>query len=104
LVRGFHSSKLRRGAERFPGRMVRQAAVEPSSVRARPNGMSKVIEDVLRPIVRSFIEDRTFALFLKLANWLDANIASRGAKVALGFVLAFAAIGSVVVLTALSGF
>ena len=66
--------------------------------------MTKVIEDMLRPIVRSFIEDRTFALFLKVGNWLEAKIASRTAKVVLGFLLFFAAIGSIVVVTALSGF
>jgi hypothetical protein len=66
--------------------------------------MSDVIHELLRPIVRSFIEDRTNSLFLKLANWCDAKIRSRTAKAVIGFVLGLTAIASLVSVTALSGF
>ena len=66
--------------------------------------MNNVIHEFLRPIVRSFIEDRVFSLFLKLANWCEAKIPSRTAKVVLGFLLGLSAIASIVTVTALSGF
>ena len=66
--------------------------------------MEKVVHDLLAPIVRSFISDRVSALGQKLANWLDANIPSRAARVVLGFLLGLTAISSIVTLTALAGF
>jgi len=66
--------------------------------------MNDIIHELLRPIVRSFIEDRTNSLFMKLANWCDAKIPGRIAKVAVGFVLGLTAIASIVTVTALSGF
>jgi hypothetical protein len=66
--------------------------------------MNDVIHELLRPIVRSFIEDRINSLFLKLANWCDAKIPNRTAKVVIGFVLGLTAIASIVTVTALSGF
>ena len=66
--------------------------------------MNNVIHELLRPIVRSFIEDRVFSLFMKLANWFESNIASRTAKVVIGFVLSLTAIASIVIVTGLSGF
>ena len=71
---------------------------------ARLRGMADVIHEILRPIVKSFIEDRTFALFQKAANWLDAKIPSRTAKVVIGFLLGLTAIASIVIVTALSGY
>jgi hypothetical protein len=66
--------------------------------------MNDAIHEMLRPIVRSFVEDRTNSLFMKLANWCDAKIPSRTAKVLIGFVLGLTAIASIVTVTALSGF
>ena len=66
--------------------------------------MNNVIHEFLRPIVRSFIEDRVFSLFMKLANWFEANLASRTAKVVMGFLLSLTAIASIVIVTGLSGF
>jgi hypothetical protein len=66
--------------------------------------MEKVVHDVLTPIVRSFISDRGFALFQKLAIWLDAKIPSRAARVVIGLLLGLTAIASVVTVTALAGF
>jgi hypothetical protein len=54
--------------------------------------------------MRSFIEDCVFALFEKLALWLEARIPSRVARVVVGFLLALTAIVSVVTVTALAGF
>src|SRR4051812_33986288 len=71
--------------------------VEPVPPWRRLTGMADVIHEILRPIVRSFIEDRTFSLFQKAANWLDAKIPSRTARVALGFLLGLTAIASVVI-------
>jgi hypothetical protein len=64
--------------------------------------MEKVVHELLAPIVRSFISDRGFALFQKLANWLDARIPSPAAKGVL--LLGLTAIASVVLVTALAGF
>jgi hypothetical protein len=66
--------------------------------------MEKVVHDTLSPTARSLIEDPVFALFEKLANWLDARIPSRAARVVIGLVLAPTAIVAVVTLTALAGF
>ncbi|MDA9506295.1 hypothetical protein XI09_16975 [Bradyrhizobium sp. CCBAU 11386] len=66
--------------------------------------MEKVVHDLLAPIVRSFISDWGFALFQKLATWLDAKIPSRSAKVVIGLLLGLTAIASIVIVTALSGF
>ncbi|TFV50084.1 hypothetical protein [Bradyrhizobium niftali] len=66
--------------------------------------MEKVVHDLLAPIVRSFISDWGFALFQKLATWLDAKIPSRAAKVVIGLLLGLTAIASIVIVTALSGF
>jgi hypothetical protein len=66
--------------------------------------MDKLVHDLLTPIARSFISDHGFALFQKLANWLDAKIPSRAARVVLGFLLGITAICSVVTVTALAGF
>ena len=66
--------------------------------------MEKVVHDTLSPTARSFISDLVFALFEKLANWLDARIPSRAARVVIGLVLAPTAIVAVVTLTALAGF
>jgi hypothetical protein len=59
---------------------------------------------MLAPTVRSFIEDCVFALFEKLAHWLEARIPSRAARVIIGFLLGLTAIVSVVTVTALAGF
>ena len=66
--------------------------------------MNDVVKELLQPIVRGFIDDGVFSLFTKLANWLDARIPNRGAKVVLGFLLGLTAIATVVVVTALAGF
>jgi hypothetical protein len=66
--------------------------------------MEKAVHDLLTPHVRSFIADRGFALFQKLANWLEAKIPSRAARVVIGFLLGVTAIFSVVTVTALAGF
>jgi hypothetical protein len=66
--------------------------------------MEKVVHDLLAPMVRSFISDWGFALFLKLASWLDAKVPSRGARVIIGLFLGLTAIASVVTVTALAGF
>lgn len=66
--------------------------------------MEKAVHDMLAPIVRSFIADQGFALFLKLGNWLEAKIPSVAARVVLGFLLGATAICSVVTVTALAGF
>lgn len=66
--------------------------------------MNDVIHEMLRPIVRSFIEDRTNSVFMKLANWCYAKIPGRTAKVVVGFVLGLTAIAAIVTVTALSGF
>jgi len=66
--------------------------------------MESVIKEVLRPIVRSFIEDRTRSLFVKAANWLDANVPNRTAKILIGMVLGLAAFFAIPVLTGLAGF
>ena len=66
--------------------------------------MESVIKEVLRPIVRSFIEDRTRSLFVKAANWLDANVPGRTAKILIGMVLGLAAFFAIPVLTGLAGF
>lgn len=66
--------------------------------------MEKVVHDALAPIVRSFISDQVFALFQKLATWLDAKIPSRAARVVMGLLLGLSAIASVVTVTALAGF
>lgn len=54
--------------------------------------------------MRSFIEDCVFALFEKLAFWLEARIPSRAARLVVGLLLAVTAIVSVVTVTALAGF
>ena len=66
--------------------------------------MEKVVHDLLAPLVRSFIDDRGFALFQKLGNWLDAKIPSVAARAVMGLVLGLTAIASVVTVTALAGF
>jgi hypothetical protein len=66
--------------------------------------MAKVIEELLRPIIRSFIEDRTESLLLKLGHWGDTKIASRTVKIILGFLLGILAFFSIPVLTGLLGF
>jgi len=66
--------------------------------------MEKVVHDLLAPMVRSFISDWGSALFLKLANWLDARIPSRAARVVIGLLLGVTAIFSIVTVTALAGF
>ncbi len=66
--------------------------------------MEKPVHDMLAPIVRSFIADKGFALFLKLGNWLEAKVPSLAARVVLGFLLGATAICSVVTVTALAGF
>ena len=77
---------------------------EPPPAWYRPNGMEKVVHDLLAPMVRSFISDRGFALFQKLASWLDARIPGVAARVVIGFLLGLTAIASVVTVTALAGF
>jgi hypothetical protein len=66
--------------------------------------MTKIIEELLRPIVRSFIEDRAHSLFLKAANWLDANLASRTAKIVIGMLLGLMAFFAIPVVSGLLGF
>jgi len=66
--------------------------------------MNDAVKELLQPVVRGFIDDGVFSLLTKLANWLDAKIPSRTAKVILGFLLGLTAIATVVVVTALSGF
>jgi hypothetical protein len=83
---------------------TRMAAFEPLPAWCRLNGMEKVVHDLLAPHVRSFISDWGFALFQKLANWLDAKVPSRAARVVLGLLLGLSAIFSVVTVTALAGF
>jgi site-specific recombinase len=66
--------------------------------------MEKVVHDMLKPLVRSFIEDRGFALFQKLGSWLEAKIPSVAARVVIGLLLGLTAIASVVTVRALAGF
>ncbi len=66
--------------------------------------MEKTVHDLVAPMVRSFISDQGFALFQKLASWLDARIPSRAARVVIGLLLGLTAIASVVTVTALAGF
>jgi hypothetical protein len=66
--------------------------------------MEKAVHDFLTPVVRRFIADLGFALFEKLANWLDARIPGRAARVVIGLLLGLTAIVSVVTVTALAGF
>ena len=66
--------------------------------------MEKAVHDFLAPYVRSFISDQGFALFQKLANWLDAKIPSKAARVVIGLLLGLTAIFTVVTVTALAGF
>jgi hypothetical protein len=66
--------------------------------------MEKGVHDMLSPTVRSLIADLVFALFQKLGNRLEARIPSLAARVVIGFLLGFAAIASVVTVTALAGF
>jgi hypothetical protein len=84
--------------------MVKLAAFEPLPAWRRLNGMEKVVHDLLAPLVRSFISDWGFALFQKLANWLDAKIPSRAARVVIGLLLGLTAILSIVTVTGLAGF
>jgi hypothetical protein len=64
--------------------------------------MEKLVQNLLSPTLKSLIEDVVFALFEKLANWLEARIPSRAAKVVVGVLLAVTAIVSVVTVTALA--
>ena len=66
--------------------------------------MEKIVHDMLAPHVRSFIEDRGFALFQKLGNRLEAKIPSVAARVVIGLLLGLTAISSVVTVRALAGF
>lgn len=65
--------------------------------------MDKIILEVLRPIVRSFISDWTQSLFVKAANWLDANIAGRTIKIVIGMFLGLAAFFSIPIACGLLG-
>ena len=65
--------------------------------------MASIIEEFLRPIVRSFLSDQTHALFLRAANWLDTNIAGRTTKIVIGMILGLAAFFSVPIVTGLLG-
>lgn len=84
--------------------MASVACNEPLVRLPRPKGMSDAIHEMLRPIVRSFIERWAFSLAHKAANWLDAIIPSLTARILIGFVLGFATIASIVVVTAMSGY
>jgi hypothetical protein len=84
--------------------MLNLAAFEPLAACDRLSGMEKAVYDALKPIVRSFIADHVFALFHKFGMWLEAKVPSLAARVVLGFLLGFAAIASVVTVTALAGF
>jgi hypothetical protein len=77
---------------------------EPRPAWRRLSGMEKIVHDMLAPHVRSFIEDRGFALFQKLGNWLEAKIPSVAARVVIGLLLGLTAIASVVTVRALAGF
>ena len=66
--------------------------------------MTSIIEEVLRPIVRSFLSDHTHALCLKAANWLDANIPGKTAKLILGMILGLVTFFSAPIVTGLLGF
>jgi hypothetical protein len=66
--------------------------------------MANIIEEILRPIVRSFISDQAQALFLKIANWCDTRIPSRTAKIVIGMFLGLAAFFAIPVVTGLAGF
>ena len=84
--------------------MVKLAAFEPLPAWRRLSGMEKIVHDMLAPHVRSFIEDRGFALFQRLGNWLEARIPSVAARVVIGVLLSVTAIVSIVTVTALAGF
>ena len=66
--------------------------------------MASIIEEFLRPIVRSFLSDQTHALFVRAASWLDANIAGRSTKIVIGMILGLAAFFSVPIVIGLLGF
>ncbi|WP_247526307.1 hypothetical protein [Bradyrhizobium sp. 199] len=53
--------------------------------------MTNIIGELLIPIVRSFVEDWSRALFTKAGKRLDANVAGRNVKLAIGVFLGLAA-------------
>ena len=77
---------------------------EPLPAWRRLSGMEKIVHDMLKPLVRSFIEDRVFAIFQKLGNWFEARISSVAARVVIGVLLSVTAVVLIVTITALAGF
>ncbi|RTE91964.1 hypothetical protein [Bradyrhizobium sp. LVM 105] len=66
--------------------------------------MTGIIRELLLPIVRSFVEDRSLALFTKAGKWLDANLAGRHVKLVIGMFLGLAAFFFVPVVCGILGF
>ena len=66
--------------------------------------MAPIIRELLTPIVRSFVEDWSLALFTKAGKWLDANVGGRNVKLFIGMLLGLAAFFFVPVVCALLGF
>ncbi|WP_441235986.1 hypothetical protein [Bradyrhizobium sp. 930_D9_N1_4] len=48
--------------------------------------MAEIIGEMLFAIVRGFISQALFSLFVKAGTWLDGKISRRSAKVAIGMV------------------
>ncbi|MDD1526172.1 hypothetical protein C7U92_09965 [Bradyrhizobium sp. WBOS7] len=53
--------------------------------------MTGIIRELLLPIARSVVEAWSLALFTKVGNWLDANVAGRYVKLVIGMLLGLAA-------------
>jgi hypothetical protein len=66
--------------------------------------MASIIEELLRPIVRSFLTGQTHALCLKMAHWLDANVPGKAARLILGMLLGLVTFFSAPIVTGLLGF
>lgn len=53
--------------------------------------MTGIIRELLLPIARSFVEACSLALFKKVGQWLDENVAGRYVKLVIGMLLGLAA-------------
>ena len=65
--------------------------------------MIKIVAELLPRTIRNLIEEATFSLFLKAGLWLEKKVDGTTAKVAIGTVLGFAAIITIVIACGLIG-
>ena len=65
--------------------------------------MANIIGELLFAILRGFIADGAYALFIKLGAWLDTKISGRKAKVIMGMFLGLAAYFLIPVVVGLLG-